>query len=132
MAQDSQEAPKLMVFTQDGVLAHVTNSQPWASSPHPTLCQLPQAKGLWTSLGLTKKQQPGSLRVEGWEHWEGWEVVFWDRRHEGAAPAPPQCSGDISKGHSLLEGGISSVLGHPEVVCAHDLAFRRSHSAGSR
>lgn len=87
VTQCSQEAPKLMV--QDGVLAHITNSQPWASPPHLTLRQLPQSKGSWTWLGLTKMQQPGSLRVEGWEHWEEWEVLCWDRRCQGAAPAPP-------------------------------------------
>ena len=41
---------------------------------------------------------------------------------------PGTFPGDISKGHFLLGGGVSSVLGHPGVVCAHDLAFRRSHS----
>lgn len=38
---------------------------------------------------------------------------------------PLHHSGDVSKGHFPHEGRISTVLGHPELVSAHDLAFRR-------
>lgn len=38
---------------------------------------------------------------------------------------PSHHSRDLSKGRFLPEGGVSSVLGHPEPVCAHDSAFRR-------
>lgn len=55
-------------------------------------------------------------------------MVQWARQKEGGGVRvvlPLQRSGDVSKGLFLPEGGISSVLGHPEFVCAPDLAFRR-------
>lgn len=53
------------------------------------------------------------------------------RKCDAAAPTLPQHPRGISKGHLLPEGEVSSTLEHPEVVCARDFAFRRSHSSGS-
>lgn len=55
-------------------------------------------------------------------------MVQWGREKEGGGvrvALPSHHSRDLSKGRFLPEGGISSVLGHPEPVCAHDSAFRR-------
>lgn len=54
-------------------------------------------------------------------------MVQWGREKvEGGVRVvlPLHHSGVVSQGHFLPEGGISSVLGHPELVCAHDSALR--------
>lgn len=55
-------------------------------------------------------------------------MVQWGREKEGGGVRvvlPLHHSRDVSQGHFLPEGGISSVLGYPELVCARDSALRR-------
>lgn len=55
-------------------------------------------------------------------------MVQWGREEEGGGVRvvlPLLHSRDVSKGLFLPGGGINSVLGHPELLYAHDLAFRR-------
>lgn len=60
VTQDSQEAPKLMVFTQDGGLAPIANLQPWARcAPLPALLSgyWPCPKGCGCQVAGTDQMQ---------------------------------------------------------------------------
>lgn len=77
-------------------------------------------------VGIDQKAAARNCEGESVSTEEQW-VVQRGREKEGGGVRvvlPLQHSGDVSKGRFLPEGGISSVLGHPELVSARDSAFR--------